>query len=345
MILKKYTPFFVVIIQWAMLSDAVSQTHWETAIYTEDTWYYFVGTSAPPTNWNELDFDESSWSSGPGGFGYGDEDDNTTITNTLAVFFRKSFQVDELDEIVSAAIHGDYDDGFVAYINGVEIARSFNMGTPGTTVPYDQTTEGDHEAVMYQGGVPDVYIMDHNDLEGLLQAGENVFAVEVHNVNSTSSDMSSLFFLSFELNAGVSYYGTTPDWFFVPTAFTTSHLPIVIVNTNGQDIPNENKITAHMGIIDNGPGETNHLSDPYNHYDGFIGIELRGSSTLWFPKKQFAVETRDNLGENNNVSLFGMPEENDWIFNAPYTDKSLMRNVLIYKMARCRPLCQSLTLF
>ena len=150
MILKKHTPLFVVIIQWAMLSDAVSQTHWETAIYTEDTWYYFVGTSAPPTNWNELDFDESSWSSGPGGFGYGDEDDNTTITNTLAVFFRKSFQVDELDEIVSAAIHGDYDDGFVAYINGVEIARSFNMGTPGTTVPYDQTTEGDHEAVMYQ---------------------------------------------------------------------------------------------------------------------------------------------------------------------------------------------------
>jgi len=334
MILKKHTPLFVVIIQWAMLSDAVSQTHWETAIYTEDTWYYFVGTSAPPTNWNELDFDESSWSSGPGGFGYGDEDDNTTIPNTLAVFFRKSFQVDELDEIVSAAIHGDYDDGFVAYINGVEIARSFNMGTPGTTVPYDQTTEGDHEAVMYQGGVPDVYIMDHNDLEGLLQAGENVFAVEVHNVNSTSSDMSSLFFLSFELNAGVSYYGTTPDWFFVPTAFTTSHLPIVIVNTNGQDIPNENKITAHMGIIDNGPGETNHLSDPYNHYDGIIGIELRGSSTLWFPKKQFAVETRDSLGENNNVSLFGMPEENDWIFNAPYTDKSLMRNVLIYKMAR-----------
>jgi len=89
-----------------------------------------------------------------------------------------------------------------------------------------------------------------------------------------------------------------------------------------------------MGIIDNGPGETNHISDPYNHYDGFIGIEMRGSSTLWFPKKQFAVETRDSLGENNNVSLFGMPEENDWIFNAPYTDKSLMRNVLIYKIAR-----------
>ncbi|SVC99665.1 uncharacterized protein METZ01_LOCUS352519, partial [marine metagenome] len=265
MILKKYTPFLVVIIQCVMLSGAVSQTHWETAIYTEDTWYYFEGTSAPPTNWNEPDFDESSWSSGPGGFGYGDDDDNTTIPNTLAVFFRKSFQVDELDEIVSAAIHGDYDDGFVAYINGVEISRSYNMGTPGTAVPYDQTTEGDHEAVMYQGGIPDVFILDNNDLDGLLQVGENVFAVEVHNVNLTSSDMSSLFFLSFELTAGVSYYGPTPDWFYLPTEFTVSHLPIVVVNTNGQDIPSENKITAHMGIIDNGPGETNHLSDPYNH--------------------------------------------------------------------------------
>ena len=326
--------FLTVVVQWAILTKVLSQSHWETAIYAEDTWHYFVGTTAPPANWNNLDFDENNWSSGQGGFGYADGDDNTTIPNTLAVFFRKSFQVGDLDEILSASVHGDYDDGFVAYLNGVEIARSFNMGTPGTVVSYDQTTEGDHEAVMYQGGVPDVFILYQNDLDGLLQEGENVFAVEVHNVNSTSSDMSSLFFLSFELNTGVSYYGNTPDWFYVPTGLITSHLPIVIVNTNGQDIPNEIKITAHMGIIDNGPGETNHISDPYNHYDGFIGIEMRGSSTLWFPKKQFAVETRDSLGENNNVSLFGMPEENDWIFNAPYTDKSLMRNVLIYKMAR-----------
>ena len=313
--------FLTVVVQWAILTKVLSQSHWETAIYAEDTWHYFVGTTAPPANWNNLDFDENNWSSGQGGFGYADGDDNTTIPNTLAVFFRKSFQVGDLDEILSASVHGDYDDGFVAYLNGVEIARSFNMGTPGTVVSYDQTTDGDHEAVMYQGGVPDVFILYQNDLDGLLQEGENVFAVEVHNVNSTSSDMSSLFFLSFELNTGVSYYGNTPDWFYVPTGLITSHLPIVIVNTNGQDIPNEIKITAHMGIIDNGPGETNHLSDPYNHYDGFIGIELRGSSTLWFPKKQFAVETRDSLGENNNVSLFGMPEENDWIFNAPYTDK------------------------
>ena len=187
----------VVIIQWAILSGAASQAHWETAVYTEDTWHYFVGTSGPPANWNELGFDESNWSSGPGGFGYGDDDDNTTIPNTLAVFFRKSFQVDDLDAILSAAVHSDYDDGFVAYLNGVEVARSYNMGTPGSIVPYDQTTDSDHEAVMYQGGVPDVFILDYNDLDGSLQEGENIFAIEVHNVNSTSSDMSSLFFFVF----------------------------------------------------------------------------------------------------------------------------------------------------
>ena len=315
-------------------STLFAQTHWETAVYAEDVWSYYVGINAPPDNWNEPTFDTSNWEDGQGGFGYADGDDNTVIPNTLSVYFRKSFNITNVDEILSMAIHGDYDDGFVAYINGVEVARSTNMGDPGADVAYDQTTDTDHEAVMYQGGDPEVFMLYANDLGEILYTGENVLAIEVHNVNETSSDMSGLFYLSFELNNGVSYYGETPGWFYLPTEFSFSHLPIIVVNTSGQEIPNEDKITAHMGIIDNGPGETNYLSDPYNHYDGFIGIEIRGSSTTWFPKKQFAVETRDSLGENNNISLFGMPEENDWIFNAPYTDKSLMRNVIIYKMAR-----------
>ena len=316
------------------VSIMLSQTHWETAVYAEDTWNYFVGTTPPPDSWNQLSFDANSWNTGPGGFGYADGDDNTVIANTLSVFFRKTFNVSSLEEILSLAIHADYDDGFVIYINGIEILRSANMGDPGSQVTYQQTADTDHEAVMYQGGAPEVFVLYPNELDGVLSAGENVLAIQVHNVNTTSSDMSSLFYLSFELSEGVSYYGETPEWFYIPESFSSSHLPIIVVNTNGQEIPNEEKITAHMGIIDNGPGEMNYLSDPYNHYDGFIGIEIRGSSTTWFPKKQFAVETRDSVGENNNVSLFGMPEENDWIFNAPYTDKSLMRNAIIYKMAR-----------
>lgn len=325
---------FVFLIPIFSITIILSQPHWETAVYAEDIWSYFVGTNPPPENWNQLNFDTSGWSTGQGGFGYADGDDNTVISSTLSVFFRKPFNVVSLEEILSLAIHADYDDGFVVYINGIEIFRSANMGEAGSQVTHDQTTDTDHEAVMYQGGTPEALVLHNNDFDGVLISGDNVLAIEVHNVNTTSSDMSGLFYLSFELSDGVSYYGDTPEWFYLPDEFSSSHLPIIVVNTNGQEIHNEDKITAHMGIIDNGPAEINYLSDPYNHYDGFIGIEIRGSSTTWFPKKQFAVETRDSLGENNNVPLFGMPEENDWIFNAPYTDKSLMRNVIIYKMAR-----------
>ena len=115
--------------------------------------------------------------------------------------------------------------------------------------------------------------------------------------------------------------------------FTSSNLPIVIINTNGQDITSDEKITADMGIIFNGGGVRNYLTNPYNNYNGKIGIEIRGSSSQSFPKKQYAVETRDSLGEDLDVSLLGFPEESDWILFAPYNDKSLMRDVLIYKLA------------
>lgn len=113
----------------------------------------------------------------------------------------------------------------------------------------------------------------------------------------------------------------------------SSNLPIVIINTNGQTIPNSYKITADMGIIYNGPGERNYVTDSLNHYNGKIGIELRGSSSQQFPKKQFAVETRDSAGENLNIFLLGLPAENDWILYAPYSDKSLIRNVLLYNLS------------
>lgn len=115
--------------------------------------------------------------------------------------------------------------------------------------------------------------------------------------------------------------------------FQSSNLPIVKINTGGQAIPDDPKITAHMEIIDNGPGIRNNLSDSAA-YRGFIGIESRGSSSQGFPKLSYGVETRDSAGNNLNVSLLGMPAENDWILNANYTDKTLMRNVITYELSR-----------
>jgi hypothetical protein len=114
--------------------------------------------------------------------------------------------------------------------------------------------------------------------------------------------------------------------------FISSNLPIVIINTNGQTIPDEPKITATMGIIDNGVGKRNAINDPFNVYNGKIGIEVRGHSSQMFAKKQYGIELRDNSGNSVNASLLGMPEESDWVLNASFLDKTFLRNVLAYKL-------------
>lgn len=131
--------------------------------------------------------------------------------------------------------------------------------------------------------------------------------------------------------------------------FTSSNLPLIIINTGGQTIVDEPKITAEMGIVWNGPGKRNSLSDQRNNYNGKIGIEIRGSSSQSFPKKGYGLETRAADLSNNNVSLLGMPAENDWILYGPYTDKTMIRDVLSYTLdasfGRWAPRCRYVELF
>ncbi|MBI5728042.1 MAG: CotH kinase family protein, partial [Ignavibacteriales bacterium] len=115
--------------------------------------------------------------------------------------------------------------------------------------------------------------------------------------------------------------------------FTSSNLPVFIINTNGIPIPNEPKITADMKVIYRGAGIRNSVTDTVYHYNGKIGIEIRGSSSQQFPKKQYGVETRDIAGNDIDVALLGFPAESDWILYAPYTDKSMYRDVLVYQLA------------
>jgi hypothetical protein len=122
--------------------------------------------------------------------------------------------------------------------------------------------------------------------------------------------------------------------------FTESNLPIVIINTDGgASIPDNPKILASMKIIYRGPGERNYLTDQNNpaylNYNGRIGIEIRGSSSQVTPKKQYGFSTKksDNV-TNNNVSLLGMPDENDWILNGMVFDPALIRDFLCYNLSR-----------
>ena len=113
-----------------------------------------------------------------------------------------------------------------------------------------------------------------------------------------------------------------------------SNLPIIVINTNGNNIVDNPRITSDMGVIFNDSG-INTLTDNYNNYNGKISIEFRGSSSQdVFPKKSYSIETQTHDGENNNVSLLGLPKENDWILYGAYSYKTLLRNNLTYELAR-----------
>lgn len=100
-------------------------------------------------------------------------------------------------------------------------------------------------------------------------------------------------------------------------------LPQIVINSQGNAIVDEPKVDAQMTILEN-----DNIT-----FNGKIGIEFRGASSQWFPKKSYGVETRDAANEDLDVALLGLPEEEDWVLYAPYTDKSLLRNVLIYDLS------------
>ena len=95
------------------------------------------------------------------------------------------------------------------------------------------------------------------------------------------------------------------------------------------------EITTEATIVDEPkiPAEMKIISDQYPIESQQLGIEFRGSSSQMFPKKSYGFETWTNDNQDMDISIGGYPEEEDWILYAPYTDKSLVRNVIIYELS------------
>jgi hypothetical protein len=116
-------------------------------------------------------------------------------------------------------------------------------------------------------------------------------------------------------------------------AFTSSNLPIVVINTNGQHIDTVNQIfIVSMGVIDHAAGVRNYLTDAYNNFNGEVKIKLHGSSTLSLPKKSYGITILNSLHQEWNYPLFGLPPEHDWVFKAFYQDKTFLRDELAFKI-------------
>ena len=114
----------------------------------------------------------------------------------------------------------------------------------------------------------------------------------------------------------------------------SSNLPIISIDTDDEDIPDEPKIFGSMGIIYDESGGINSINDPFNHYNGFVGIETRGNSTQGFDKKTYSLELRTNTDQDTSVNLFGMGGEEDWILHAMVIDKSQVRIPMSFYLAQ-----------
>ncbi|MBO7610172.1 MAG: CotH kinase family protein [Muribaculaceae bacterium] len=138
------------------------------------------------------------------------------------------------------------------------------------------------------------------------------------------------------------------NWNYPPdnenVTLTQTNLPIVFINVYGNTIDRYERITARMKIIDNGPGNLNY-GDTVAHpnqtvdYEGYVGLRYRGNSSFSASdKKPYSFRTLNNTiengGEKVKVKIMGMPKDNNWAMLAPYSDKSMMRDVLAFELSR-----------
>ena len=125
---------------------------------------------------------------------------------------------------------------------------------------------------------------------------------------------------------------------------TSTNLPIVWIDVDGQYIDRYERITAQMKIIYNGDGQLNY-ADTIAHpgqtidYEGYVAIRYRGSSSFSMSdKKPYSFRPLDKPleegGTKKKVNILGMGKDNDWALLAPYADKSMMRDLLAFEVSR-----------
>ena len=144
-------------------------------------WKFLAGTD-PKDKWTAVDFDDKSWNTGPAGFGYGDNDDKTKLDmqdKYTRVYIRKRFEGKSAMNSPEMTLAINYDDAFIAYLNGKEVLRVGVGSGQGKAASKIISHEADgHETFPIEG------------FRKLLKPGKNVLAVEGHNDGLDSSDFS-----------------------------------------------------------------------------------------------------------------------------------------------------------
>lgn len=151
-------------------------------------WRYLDTGVGPPANWTQPGFDDSTWSSGPAQLGYGDGDEGTVVSygpdpqnKHLTTWFRRNFNAPDPDAFRALLLRIQRDDGVAVYLNGTEVYRG-NLPQSGLS----GASQAAHDVFGYDENTFFETFVDAR----LLVPGTNLLAVEVHQVNGQSADLS-----------------------------------------------------------------------------------------------------------------------------------------------------------
>ncbi|HPS12243.1 MAG TPA: CotH kinase family protein [Prolixibacteraceae bacterium] len=339
---KKYTLaalIFSILSPLVLFSQVSLFSNYRTRHY--ENLKYYAAYSEPDPSWYKPEFDDSAWTTDSAvvGFGYGDEGYRMIDPSAKSLYVRFFFNVADKAKIKCIDFAADFDDGFIAYLNGVEIARvnaDENIQFP----PYNTVAIRSHQAEFLKSASqitrPNGIYLDSATLANCLVDGENIVAV--HIINDTIGD--DLFFAPYVIDlSNVTYqtynYADFTARYLKPEEVDSTDLPLIVIETdqNGITYDQRNWTTARMGIVNNGTGKFNKPTDPYNEYNGLINIRTRGQSSRDFAKKSYRIELVDEELSDTSLALLGMPKESDWILFGPFADKSQVRNKLAYNLA------------
>jgi hypothetical protein len=169
----------------------------QTLIEAGSTWKYLDNDTPQPRQWITKDFTDTGWKTARAQFGYGDGDERTEISfggnasdKTVTYYFRKTIQIARASSVQNMTLGLVRDDGAIVYLNGREILRH-NLPEGGIS---HQTF-----ALSAVGGADEDTFFESSVDPDLLVDGENIFAIEIHQANATSSDISFDMQLSAEL--------------------------------------------------------------------------------------------------------------------------------------------------
>lgn len=164
-----------------------STTTQNTVVPLNSEWKYLDnGTDLSATNWTDTSYDDNSWSTGTGNFGYGDTHTTTlsyggnSSNKYITYYFRKQFNVSSAAAVTAASLTYSRDDGILLYLNGQEIERD-NMPTG--------TIDASTLANSAIGGADETALNSATINTSLLVDGTNQLAAEVHQTSVTSSDL------------------------------------------------------------------------------------------------------------------------------------------------------------